>query len=702
VPLQVNQLEKRVSVGEAVNNAVVQYGDPSLHVLPPAGTPVTALQIQPSICGHYEERTLEPGVSFKPVMQTYSLTNRSSSAMKIHAECDALWLGLSSTSLEIPPNQTATITATSKSRLEAMAPGTHVATIRFARADGQMDERRVGVLLQAVTLAMGFSFDAATQENRFEDNSLAIPPKNPWHDNSSLWLVEAQKGPHWNPFVKVGSKIEGYAAEPQGKVGGALRLSNPAKPWSRGIGGFAQWRGVSESFWFKVDALPEDKKKATISTAPFTLTVDSKGSLAFAKGAKAAELGTIQTGEWHFVQFRTDVAAKSVKARIDGKGEVTTAANIGATDAVTLGSFVGALDELKAWSGELSDAALAAEWTTSSTPFRKPAPAAPVNYLDDGVFRAPKEIPAVFDLANAGARLDLSKVLADHQLSATLREAPEWLELKGGVLALKPGVDFDYLDFGGYDFSLVLKAEGGTFAGRTCEKSLKVRIPVPEVQIRITRAADDMVAIVNARNRPGTPPIPLAKGVIRYTTDGSPVTDTSLVYDKPFKMEGKNITARFFYLGDYPMAPVKKDAQWGIPHDAWKAVAVSGDPGTAKAAANAMDGRHDTVWQNQGGTLPQFLSIALGKEETLSAVSVHSTIKDPDGRIKGFALYTSSDNKSWQKVKEGELESSPNAVKIPLDAPVKARFLKLEATSLHMGADMTVTEIDAIAATPGA
>jgi hypothetical protein len=46
-------------------------------------------------------------------------------------------------------------------------------------------------------------------------------------------------------------------------------------------------------------------------------------------------------------------------------------------------------------------------------------------------------------------------------------------------------------------------------------------------------------------------------------------------------------------------------------------------------------------------------------------------------------------------IQEGELENSPNALRLKLEAPCNARYLKLEATSLHGGTDMVLTEIEA-------
>ncbi|HEX7261416.1 MAG TPA: C25 family cysteine peptidase, partial [Luteolibacter sp.] len=361
VPLQTNQLDKRVSVGEAVANTVVQYGDPSLHVLPPAGTPVTALQIQPSLAGHYEERTLDPRQSPAEVKVAYTLTNRSAETLQVTATCDAAWIALSNEQLTLKPGAAVTLTATSTSRLQKMAPGNHIARIRFTRGDGQLDQRRIAVKLEPVSLQMAFSFDTLVEKNRFADVAMAQQPKGAWHDNTSLWLITTQKGPHWNPFVKVVGPIAGMAAEPEGKVGGGLRINHPKASFKRGLAGFTKWRGSSVSLWFKTDALPEPKKKAVILAAPFELSIDAAGVVAAGKGGKPANLGTIQPGTWHFVQVRSDVANNSLHARLDGLTEVATDAKIPTSDSLVLGSFNGVLDEIKVWSGELGDAELSAE-----------------------------------------------------------------------------------------------------------------------------------------------------------------------------------------------------------------------------------------------------------------------------------------------------------------------------------------------------
>ena len=111
--------------------------------------------------------------------------------------------------------------------------------------------------------------------------------------------------------------------------------------------------------------------------------------------------------------------------------------------------------------------------------------------------RAPKEIPAVLEMNDPAVKLDIAGVLAANQLTCTLRDAPEWLDFQNGVLSLKSGTDFDRIDFGGYDLSLVLAAKSGPFAGCVAEHTLKVRIPVPEVRMRIAGDPPTITTWVN-------------------------------------------------------------------------------------------------------------------------------------------------------------------------------------------------------------
>lgn len=692
--MQINQLDKRVSVGEAVHNAVVQYGDPSLFVVPPEGKPVCALVVTPAIGGHYEERTLGGDAAFKPVTRTYTLSNKSADPMQITAECNAGWVDLSTRSITLNPGDSATVEALSNPRLPQLSPGIHVADIRFRRADGQIDDRRFAVNLQPVAPNAVYTFDTMLQDNRFPDLSVAAGFDQ---DVNSFWLV--QKTIRWrNKQITPGAKIEGLAHMAQGKVGGALRLDNPAAPFTRNLPGFTRWRGASASFWFMVDAVPPAKKSTTILAAPFALTVDSTGALLFAQGDKPVPLGTIKPGEWHFIQYRSDVVAGKARISLDGQAETELAAAKPPGEALTPGAFAGAIDEMKSWSGEISNSVAAdniANRDKTFVPAAATAPAAP--HADDGVLRAPKDLPRAIDFADATTRPGIAKTLADAGLACgSLREAPEWIEFKDGVFAIKAGTDFDRIDYGGYDFFLVLQAQDG----RVCEHPIKARIPVPAVNIRFTRGSDNTLAFTTAADRFGPAGRPLAKGTIRYTTNGSPVTLKSTAFTGPFPVaEGMKITARFFYLDEYPMAAITSDTEFGLPHEKWKALAVTGTAtgrnGTLANAPLAFDGKSDTVWKHAGGTLPQSFAWDLGEDHDLTGISCHSTIRDPNGRIAEYAIAASDDGATWREIHTSTFASSPNAQTVRFTKPCRTRFLKIEARSLHAGTDMVITEIEA-------
>jgi hypothetical protein len=671
VPFHTRMLKERVSVGEAGKSEVIQYGDPSLHVLPPKGAPVRALQISPATPGYYEERTLYPNTQIKPLTQTYTLTNRSKDSMTVKVETNAPWIAFSTTFVALKPGESTQVTATSNRKASTLAPGKHVADVRFSREDGQVDHRSLSLALQPLSITACYSFDAIEKAKQFPD--LTIVPGNN-RDVRSMQLVRkaAVTPENKNPGME---PIPGFAFDPQGKVGGAVRLDKPVKGWSRGRAFGTQWRGISTSFWFKL-----------------VLSVDAAGLLTFAGNGKPGNLGTIKVGEWHFVQLRTDFANGKAKASLDGAPEIITDATKVAADTLSLGSFTGSVDELKTWSGELTNADVTKEFAAASQSFA-PAPVEAVAGLplaEGGEVSAPKEIPAVLEMKDATVKLDIASALAANQLTCTLRDAPEWLDFKDGVFSLKPGTDFDRIDFGGYDLFLVLTAKDGPFAGCVCEHTLKVRIPIPEVRMRIARAADNTLSFVSA----GGDKRPLGKGVIRYTTDGSPVTVNSPVYEKPFKTDGDKVTARFFYLGEYPYMPVTMNSEFGITREKWKPLSVTGHPGTLAASANVFDGKSETAWTHKGEKLPQALAWDLGEAVTMTALSCHSTIANSTGRISDYVVHASGDGKTWRQVHSGKYADSPGAQRIELEKPCTARYLKLEATALYGGKDMVLAELE--------
>ena len=136
-------------------------------------------------------------------------------------------------------------------------------------------------------------------------------------------------------------------------------------------------------------------------------------------------------------------------------------------------------------------------------------------------------------------------------------------------------------------------------------------------------------------------------------------------------------------------------SEFGITRENWKALSVSGQPSTLPSAGNAFDGKPETVWTNKGGILPQDFAWDLGEAVGVTArwLAIQRSPIPKDGRIHEYALHASDDGKVWRKIQEGALDDSPGAQRIQLAHACTARYLKLEATSLHDGKDMVITEL---------
>lgn len=309
-------------------------------------------------------------------------------------------------------------------------------------------------------------------------------------------------------------------------------------------------------------------------------------------------------------------------------------------------------------------------------------------------------VPAAAVLDAADAKVDLAAKLPGLPgvpVKFTLYGAPEWAHLTPeGILSFAPGADPARVDFGGYN--AVLRAEAG---GASMEQFLRILVPRPDIRFKLVRARDNTLVFQ-----------PLGKlpigAVIRYTTDGSPVDLHSPVYTGPVRVQEGMVPAGRLFWGAYAFDTVSQNTPFGISREAWKPLAVSGrwprrdnrgrwidDPAAGVAASAAAFDGTEAAFTHAGGVLPQFLAWDLGADSTLTSLACQCTIAKATGRIKDYALYASADGKAWTEVARGAFESLPSPQEIEFKQPVAARYLKLEAMSLHEGKDMVVTEIEA-------
>ncbi len=207
--------------------------------------------------------------------------------------------------------------------------------------------------------------------------------------------------------------------------------------------------------------------------------------------------------------------------------------------------------------------------------------------------------------------------------------------------------------------------------------------------IEIYNAPKLLVAPVLNRDRSGMLDIITADPnvTVYYTLDGSEPGissnkfETSFLIEKPIVVKAvayDNITKKFseVTLQNYDIS--KKE---------WNVIAVGS--GDKQSAVKVIDGDPNTWWSAEGEKVnDQFVTVDLGKEYTLKAFTY---LPMQDRWIKGvithYEFLVSADNRSWQKVAEGEfgnIWNNPIEQKINFN-PVKGRYFRIKATKIHGG-----------------
>lgn len=169
---------------------------------------------------------------------------------------------------------------------------------------------------------------------------------------------------------------------------------------------------------------------------------------------------------------------------------------------------------------------------------------------------------------------------------------------------------------------------------------------------------------------------------IRFTIDGTEPTAQSPLYKNPFsfltsgevkaKSFGTNLKSSEMVI--QPFNVNKKD---------WKVVAASFENKEKGNSSNVIDENTATLWStsdNTSGTaLPQWITIDMGKEMTITSVLYLPRQKGTEGIVKNYQWQVSTDNTTWTTVAEGEfsnIKSNPVEQNITLKTPTKARYFK--------------------------
>lgn len=172
-----------------------------------------------------------------------------------------------------------------------------------------------------------------------------------------------------------------------------------------------------------------------------------------------------------------------------------------------------------------------------------------------------------------------------------------------------------------------------------------------------------------------------AESEIFYTIDGKTPTSKSVQYKTKISTNNKKVTVKAIAYNSTTgkSSPVIEES-FDIGRQKWTILNTND-----KDAEKALDGNSETVWhqnKDQSQKLPVDLIIDLGQAENLTGFRY---LPDQDLRSKGiltnYKFYTSTDNKNWNLVSEGEFSNINNN---PLwqnktFKSVKARFIKLQA-----------------------
>jgi len=174
---------------------------------------------------------------------------------------------------------------------------------------------------------------------------------------------------------------------------------------------------------------------------------------------------------------------------------------------------------------------------------------------------------------------------------------------------------------------------------------------------------------------------------IYYTLDGSEPVISSKKFETPFLVEEPIVIKAIAYDDITKKSSEVTSHNFDISKKEWNIIAVSS--GELSSADKMIDGDSNTSWFTAGEEeLSHFVTVDLGKGYTLKGFT-YLPMQDRwiNGVITNYEFLVSTDNKTWQKVAEGEfgnIWNNPIEQKIEFK-PVKGRYFKIKAIKIHDG-----------------
>lgn len=181
---------------------------------------------------------------------------------------------------------------------------------------------------------------------------------------------------------------------------------------------------------------------------------------------------------------------------------------------------------------------------------------------------------------------------------------------------------------------------------------------------------------------------------IYYTTDGTEPGTSSMEYKAPFKLENGELKA--ISLLNRELGPVYQERFGWIKKD-WKIIEVSSEIQRRKAAF-VCDEDPVSYWMTEEGESTHFISLDLGKEQTIKGFAYTPQRDHADGMLEKGLFRISDDGKTWKNVETfefGNLINDPTKRTHYFKNPVKARYIRIEATSIAAnGKVLSIAELD--------
>lgn len=168
---------------------------------------------------------------------------------------------------------------------------------------------------------------------------------------------------------------------------------------------------------------------------------------------------------------------------------------------------------------------------------------------------------------------------------------------------------------------------------------------------------------------------------IYYTTDGSEPNEKSTTYNGPFLMDNKELKAVAFLNGKEGAVLHER---FGLIKQGWKVLNVS-DELPKHTAALAIDENPETYWMCNESADSSYISIDLGRNETLNGFAYTPTKQHSEGMIEEGTFQISVDGKIWKDIenfKFGNLINDPTKRYHYFKKAVEARYIRILATKI--------------------